>query len=279
MPRKKEEIVADMAILKEPVEEKQDKQEEVSEVQEEVKEVRKVSESEKKAMQFGWKPRDEFEGDEGEWKPAKAFLEYGDMVGKIRELEKTIDALVKHNANIEETTRERVIEELKQKQRDAVEIGDIDSVHQITDKIAEMKYKPANMPPADNMPPEVREFLNRNGNWYNSTTADNAAMSAYAIKRDNELLLSHPNTTMGERLLMVENDVKKTFAHKFNNPAQERPQVVTAPSREASPSSKKTYGVSDLTPEQRRVFEAFAKIIPGYTAEKYIKQLKDQEGL
>ena len=229
-------------------------------------------------MQFGWKPKEEFGGEDGEWKPAKAFLEYGEMVGKIRELEKTIDALVKHNASVEETTRERVIEELKQKQRDAVEIGDIDSVHQITDKIAEIKTKPANIPSGDTMPPEVREFMERNGNWYNSTTADNAAMSAFAIKRDNELLLSHPNTTMRERLLMVENDVKKTFAHKFSNPAQERPQVVTAPSQEASPSNKKTYGLNDLTADQRRVFEAFAKIIPGYTVTKYLKQLKDQEG-
>ena len=248
---------------------------EIQEVQSEPATERKLSEAEHKAMQFGWKPKDEYEGDPNEWKPAKAFLQYGDMVGKIRELEKTIDALVKHNTKIEEDTRKKTVEELKLQQRQAAEMGDVDTVTRITDKIAT-----AHQPPVFNpqVPPEVNEFLSRNQSWYNGETAENAAMSAYAIKRDNDLLVSQPSLNMRERLALVEQEVKKTFGHRFSNPLQDRPQVVTAPSHEAKKSTTRAATVHDLTEEQRRIYQQFAKIIPGYTVEKYAKALKEDGG-
>jgi len=42
------------------------------------------------AREQGWKPKEEFEGDEGKWRPAKEFVERGELFGKIDTLGKEL---------------------------------------------------------------------------------------------------------------------------------------------------------------------------------------------
>jgi len=52
---------------------------------------------ESEAREQGWKPQDEYEGDPNKWRPAKEFVERGELFGKIdslgKELKETRKAL------------------------------------------------------------------------------------------------------------------------------------------------------------------------------------------
>jgi len=54
-----------------------------------------------KATGLGWKPKDNYEGDPDNWRPAKQFLEYGDLVSQTKNMQKQIQGMKKnHNEQI-----------------------------------------------------------------------------------------------------------------------------------------------------------------------------------
>src|SRR5574343_553334 len=75
---------------------------------------------EEQAREQGWKPKEEYEGDPNKWKPAKEFVERGELFGKIdtlgrelKETKKALKMLQEHNAKIKETEYARAVSELK----------------------------------------------------------------------------------------------------------------------------------------------------------------------
>ena len=45
---------------------------------------------EEQAREQGWRPKEEFDGDESKWRPAKEFVERGELFGKIDSLGKEL---------------------------------------------------------------------------------------------------------------------------------------------------------------------------------------------
>ena len=65
---------------------------------------------EAQAREQGWRPKEEFEGDASKWRPAKEFIERGELFGKIdsmgkelKETRKALKMLQEHHSKVRET--------------------------------------------------------------------------------------------------------------------------------------------------------------------------------
>lgn len=230
---------------------------------------------EQKAMEMGWVPQDQWDGEADSWRPAKEFVDRGELFKKIddqnrtiKELKKTQEALAKHNARIAEVEYKRALETLKKQKREALADGDADAVIEIDDRIdavkeaqREVQAQPA--PQQDVVNPVFAAWQEKNS-WYNT----NRAMRAFA----NEVGLEAAKNGMSpvEALEHVTKEVKKEFADKFQNPRRTAPGAVEG----ATPKGGKTTSDRfELTDDERRAMDRFVKqgII---TKEKYIEQIK-----
>lgn len=243
-------------------------------------EVKELSPTEQKAALQGWVPQEEWEGDPEAWRPAKEFLDRGELFKKIdeqgrtiKEFKKVVDDLRKHNAKIAEVEYKRALDDLKKQKKDALLEGDADAVIDIDERMAVVRdaQKEAAAQPAPapaDVHPAFSAWVERN-QWYNS----NKAMQAYADKVGLEL--GAQGMSPSDVLAAVEREVKKEFADRFTNPNRAKAGAVEG-------STAKSGGKKDsfqLTPEEHRAMQRFVKTIPGYTEEKYIAEIKKIRGV
>ena len=231
---------------------------------------------EERASAQGWRPKDEWDGDPDEWVSAREFVRAGELFKKIddqnrtlKEFRKTIDELAKHNSKIAKVEYDRALKDLKAQKKEALEVGDADAVIEADDKIAlirEAQKEPAiQTPQVAEINPIFENWVNRNG-WYNNQPA----MKAYADRIGLDLGGKMSPTDL---LAHIEKEVKKEFAHKFNNPKREEASPVEGSTNKGGKS--KSYSLTD---EERRVMQRFVKSVPGMTEEKYIADLRKIKG-
>jgi hypothetical protein len=232
-----------------------------------------LTEIESRAAEQGWRPKDEWDGDPEAWRPAKEFLDRGELFKKIdqqnrelKEFKKTLEQFAQHHQRVAQAEYKRARDELLKEKKEALIEGDADAVIDIDEKLAavrEAQRAPA-VPQVDPTHQVLFQgWVQRNG-WYET----NEAMRAYADKVGNRLGATgmSPNEILAE----VEAAVKKEFAAKFENPNRNKPTAVEAGSNKAS-GKKDTFQLSE---EERRVMRRFVSQIPGMTEEKYIADLK-----
>lgn len=239
------------------------------------------TEVELKAMDMGWRPKSEFNGDEVDFIDAKEFVNRKPLFDKIetqsRELKnvkKALDALKVHYTTVRETEYKRALNELKEQRQEAISNADGVKFEQIDNQIKEIEQQAkevsavANVPNEPDIHPEFQAWVNQNP-WYQSTPymrtfadLEGARLHAQGLDRN-------------EVLRKVAEAVKKEFPTKFRNPNKE-----DAPNVEQSGGSK-TGGKSDafeLTAQERKIMNDLVR--QGVlTKEKYITQLKEAKGL
>lgn len=239
------------------------------------------TEHELRAREDGWVPKEEWEGPEDKWRPAKEFLDRGELFKKIDQQNKTIKQFetvlkefAKHHESVRKVEYDRALADLKAAKKVAVEEGDGDAVVDLDDKIDMVKeaQRTVQAPKVPDTPvsnPVFENWLDKNS-WYKS----NEAMRAYADKVG--LKYGTQGMSPNDVLREVEQAVKKEFAHKFNNPKRDAPGAVEGGGNTKSGGKKESF---ELTSEQRRVAEKFVRTIPGYTMEKYVEELKRVNGV
>jgi hypothetical protein len=209
-----------------------------------------LSPTEEKASGLGWMPKEEWveQGrDPDDWKPAKVFLEHGDMIGKIRaqsrELEETKNALRfvnDKNKQAYEKGYQSALTELRAQKREALREGDLVRADEIEEKIEVTKeelqqVRQAEPPKPRQVDPEHEAWLARNP-WYSDTRMQQMADSiAVSYIRDNNGQVS--STQVRE---YVEQEIKKEFPHKF---PQAKTTVTGAPNPDGegrNPGKKNT---------------------------------------
>lgn len=240
-----------------------------------------LTEIEQRASTQGWVPKDEWDGDPDQWRPAKEFVDRGELFKKIddqnrtiKEFQKTLTEFAKHHSNVKETEYKRALADLKAQKKEALVEGDADALVDIDERIelvkeAQRNERPTAVPVVQEVNPMFAAWEQRNG-WYNTQPA----MRAYADRIGNELGSRGVSPT--DLLAHVEREVKKEFAHKFNNPNRDKPGAVEGSTNKGGGKSKDTF-VLDET--ERRAAERFIKLIPGMTMEKYVADLKKVKGV
>lgn len=239
----------------------------------------KLSPIEEKAMAEGWVPQDQWDGDPDQWRPAKEFLDRGELFKKIedqnrtiKEFKRALDDMKQHHSKVREVEYQRALQALKNQKREALEQGDADAVIRLDDQIdlvKEEQTKLRTQPQVENVEvnPELAAWIDKN-KWYET----DRAMKAYADELGRELALRggrQPSDILRE----VERLVKEEFPHKFRNPNRDRPGAVEGSSGKGS-KSKDDFVLSD---EEKRIMERFVRT-GALTKEQYIADLKATRG-
>lgn len=239
---------------------------------------RQYSEIELKAIEQGWIPKDEFDGDESEFIDAPEFVRRGELFSKIesqsKELKKVREALEAfkvHHTKVKEMEYERALKALKDARRQAVAEGEHERALALEDKIDEVKAEKeqiiqeanSTQPESDDSySPEFTSWVDRNP-WYET----NKVMRKTADALGKEFY--DAGHSPAEVLVLVEKEIRKEFAHKFQNPATKRPSAVEGSTRQ---SAKKDN--FELTAEEREIMRKIVAVTPGFTEADYIKDIK-----
>lgn len=231
------------------------------------------TEIELKAIDQGWRPKDEWDGDPAEWRSAKEFVDRGELFKKIedqnrtiKEFKKTLDDFARHHAKVREAEYKRAVEELKQQKKEALIEGDADAVVNIDEKLDLVREAQRVAPPPVQAPAEVNPVFQawkERNSWYDS----NRAMRGAADTIGNDL--AERGMSPADILVEVERQIRKEFAHKFENPNRQRASAVEGTGPKGT--SKKDDFV--LTDEERRAMRRFVdqKVM---TEAEYIAELK-----
>ena len=243
---------------------------------------REYSAIEVKAIEQGWIPKEEFDGDVSEFIDAPEFVRRGELFGKIEKQSKelkavrqALDAFRQHHSKVKEMEYERALKTLKEAKREATMNGDHERALALDDKIDEVRTEKETISrevqqtavqEPQGYTPEFQSWVSRN-DWYET----NRVMRAAADQLGKDLhAAGHSPPAI---LKMVEEEIREEFSHKFPAPARARPNAVEGTTRQGAPREKFT-----MTPEETDVMRKIVAVTPGYTEADYIKELKALKG-
>lgn len=245
---------------------------------------RQFTEVEQRAMNEGWVPQDEWSGDPEQWRPAKEFLDRGELFKKIEEQKRelkhvraAIEDLGRHHAQVKQIAFKEALAALKAQKKDALEAGDADAVIAIDDRIAETREaqkiaaaapQPVVREEPVGPPPEFVRWEARNA-WYKT----DRAMKAVADEVARELVgrgVTDPATILAE----AEKEVRKEFPNKFENPNRAKAGAVEGSSKAPRAASKDDVVMSDAEKAiMKRIISTGVM-----TKEKYLEEFKARQG-
>ena len=173
------------------------------------------------ARDLGWRPKEEFTGDESRWTDAETFVRKGETMlplikkenahlkRELADLKKTVARASDHFSKAEERAYQRAIADLETRHEQAVEVGDVAAAKAVAKEMRELNNDAkAEMPAAP--PVEVEEALIE---W----RAANPWYDAGGIKKDYADLVAEKNkaktATMppAEFFQFVADEVAKKF--------------------------------------------------------------------
>jgi DNA-binding ferritin-like protein len=235
-----------------------------------------------RAIEMGWRPKEEWDGDPDEFVDAKEYVGRKPLFDKIqsqsrslKETNRALEALKTHYTKVKEDEYQRALKTLKEERASAVEEGDRVAFNRLDDEIKGIEKSAAEIaairatPLVQEQPVEHPAFMawkNRN-QWYTTTEY----MKSYADQVGARLAATGmvPEDVLKE----VEKAVRKEFPQKFTNPNKASAPDVDS-SRGNTGKSTKDAEV-ELTPQERRIMETLIKSDPvTFTKEKYMAQLK-----
>lgn len=238
-----------------------------------------VDSYEAQAREQGWRPKEEYEGDPNKWRPAKEFVERGELFGKIdhmgkelKETRKALKMLQEHHSKVKETEYKAALNELKLLQKKHLEEGNSDGYLEATDLLTDLKAEQKarqvveeSAPPKQD--PRFIQWVNSN-KWYQT----DATMREYADTVGLGYASRNPGLDPQEVLEYVDQQVRARFKDKFVNPNRSKPNTVEGGD---TPPVKKTS--FELTDEERKVMNTFLR--NGIMSkEEYIAEVKKARG-
>lgn len=256
------------------------------------------SEVDNLASSKGWKPESDWEGNPTDWRPAREFLDRGELMDRISDqtrqlktqnddvahLKATVKSLGDHNRKIAEKEYEKALKDLKGQKAKALEAFDHETVVDIDDKIDDLKdtkaavekvkMVPPPQPQADQTPREVTDWITKN-NWYKEDIILRGAVDSLS----NDYLERNPNARehIPEVLSYIDKKIREEFPHKFDK-QQRRPTATTEPgesvARTKVNSKNSKHTKKDLNDMQR----TFCKTLVeegALTEQEYIDQIAE----
>ena len=241
------------------------------------------SEVELRALDMGWRPKEEFSGDEADFVDAKEFIGRKPLYDKIasttkqlKNVTQAVEALKEHFGKVQETEYNKALKALKEQRKQALVEGDADKFEQLDDDIKSTEREVDELREASSKPivkeeptihPEFANWQNKN-QWYGSVR--------YMREFADELGGKLANTmTPSEVLKEVEKAVRKEFPHKFTNPNKnDAPDVTSAKNGGRANKSESI----EMTADEVRIMNTLVR--GGHiNKEDYISQLKAVKGI
>ncbi len=263
------------------------KVEETKEVEQTVEEVQ-ISPVETTARDQGWVSKEEWveQGrDESEWRPAKEFVDRGELYKSIhstkRELKQTqaaLTALQKHHQFVFEKAQKQALDELRREKRQALKNEDIQKVVEVDEKLEELqaqheeerkafeKEQAIAQSQTQGVHPDFVVWQEQN-TWY---TTDEE-LREYADFKGIKYAQKNPGVPPQEVLSYVAREVRKQFPEKFGT-RKAAPNAVISVNKTNSKSRQTKLDV-ELTETERDIMKDL--VASGVMTEsQYIAELK-----
>ena len=254
-----------------------------------------LDDTEKEAWSQGWRPKEFFKGKNRDGSQ-REFTEAEDFLNKSKDaLPVANDRIREITKELEETKRiakeaqervlkaeqkgyEKALDELSKKQREAVELGDIEefdrlkeqerniakeSIPQQVEKkevVADVVTNTPKQQPQDNQLSEGERITLRDWQARNQWMSTDQKLAAYAIQSEKQLIQERPYLSLSERLQLVEQEVKDVFHAKFNPTNSSNNMFEGGGSNTGFGSSVKPRGYSELTSEDKKACENLINI-------------------
>lgn len=227
---------------------------------------------EDQAREMGWRPKEEFKGDDSKWVDAETFVKRGEDIlpivranakkdrealeaarAEIAEMKKTFGEFKKYHSQTERRAYERAMRDLEERQAEAVEAGDLKAVREITKEMTDLSkdvQTDGNGDPyeSEDHKGELARWKGENP-WFEKDSVMTGA--AIAIASELEAQGVKGKAQMDE----VAKRIKAEFPHKFENERRKVPAAVEG----ASPPRKGGKTRSDLPPEARAQMDKWVK--------------------
>lgn len=230
----------------------------------------------------GWVPKEEWKGDPDDWRPAKEFVERGELLGSIssvrhenKELKKAIGALLEHHNKVKETEFSRALDYLKNQKKAALESGDADQLLKVEEAIDVVKEEQkqhvstTNKPTNKQLSPEFVSWANQNP-WY----IENVEMRSFADDVGVGFFNRNPSASEQEVYAYVAKRVAQAFPDKFKKGGVKVEQVEGG-SGSGRPVKTDSFKLSE---EEAQVMRTFVR--QGVMTEaQYKEELKRVKGL
>lgn len=275
-------LLEDVKEEKPPEQAKKEPDKHAKHDKEEAPEKEEIDPLEARAREMGWRPKEEFDGDEVTWVDAGEFVRRKPLFDeihknkrKVADLEKSFTKLKDHHERVREAAYKQAIEELKAEKLKALEEQDHRRVVEIDDEIAEKRANPPRPEPVEN--PEFDEWVEGN-QWYMT----DKEMKAVADRAGKQFLQTNPDADRADIYEYAESVVKKRFSDKFKpdrqaapNSNRAKPSMVDNSSMQSRQS--KTYWDRLDGDEKRTVLDLMSDI-PGFNKEQYAKDVLTLKG-
>lgn len=254
------------------------------------------STAELKAMEDGWRPLDEWEGDPDNWVSAKEFNFRGELMSrissqsgqlsdahkKVEDLSKAMKVLSEHHKKTAEVEHKRILESLKRAKAEALNDGDNDTVVEIDEKIQDLKasakeeaeqFKEEKQDVKDakaEVPQAVAKWLSDEKNaWYHS----DPVRKGVADSVSDAYMRANPDADLIDMLKHVDKVVREELPHKFASEkgSNNTPKVTEAANVRRGGSKKFTR--KDLSSDQAEAAQTFVDMGVFPTVQAYVDEL------
>jgi len=228
------------------------------------------------AREKGWRPKEEFDGDPETWVSADEFVKRQPLFDKlklqskkVKELEKTVEALSKHYSISVQQAKDRAIAELKLERKEAIELGEASRVEELDNQIDEYKKLPDPTPVKPTMATEIETFIDDHKDWFNK----DEEMTQFAVAYNESYLARNPGD-LQKSLDETLKKVKLAFPEHFNNSKRDNPPPVDGGGTPPGGGGGK-YSMNRLTPEQKLVYAQIVTRHKQLSHDQYFKDLDE----
>lgn len=234
---------------------------------------------EQRAMEQGWVPQDEWQGEPDDWRPAKEFIDRGELIRSIQELKREnrtikegVQEFKKHHEQVKALAYKQALADLRAEKKKALEDGDADAVVEIDDKIAETREAQRaaeNAPQVQVSNEPNQDFVKweaRNG-WYRQ----DRAMKAVADTIANDLYARGERDVV-KMLAEVDKEVRKAFPAKFENPNRAKAPAVEGASKGGGRADTSVF----MTDMEKEIMNKIIRT-GAITKEAYLKEFKARQ--
>jgi hypothetical protein len=239
----------------------------------------------------GWRPLDEYSGDRSKWRSADEFLEVGKIYDQHKsvKLERELTSMQQQMNRILEINQKQA-ERLAQEKADyleaarlqAIQEGNVEQFSKIDNQLKEVHKEVDTYKQQPTQPNHLYlSFKEKNSEWFNYDTIDNAQLTNLAIAHEKQLIANRPELTREQILELTEQAIKSSnlYLSAHSNRNRDRPSAVTINSPENSTLKKTNKGKTfkDLPLEMQRTINNMYASVPKMklTKDQYAQQLFD----
>jgi len=230
------------------------------EVKVEVEELQ-LNGTEQKAYDQGWRPKEDFEGPEDNWKSAKEYVRDGEFLATIKDLHQKVDSQkvdfdqrLENSNKLHEARKAREISDLKAQQRDAVMTSDTESYDDAQKQIEKLEEAPVEVKKSQTVDPVISEWESKNA-WINDLT-DERTPVAQGIW--NQYIAKNPTASNAQAIAHIDERMGKLYPTNNSNPRRNQQNTNETPAKRGKKSSK-SLTMGDLTQDEKSEWAMFGQ--------------------